>query len=231
MTQLQGHIRPSTPEELMPQISNPRTTAELIEGTNFDPREWSAMASLQQDQGKQFGQKEFEEFLETYDLTRKKFCSIFGIAESTLSGWLSGKGIPATTVIAIELAQELDIRLEQLRQMASALDAAEYDMRVVRDGETYTIVQFPFSGNEGMELARQHRQPVGSIVARGIPDRTTALSLVRSQSLVRTLERVRGELVNAQPRTEHFGGDYRREVLMEVEGQLNWMAETDGSEG
>lgn len=215
----------------MPDIPNPSTTSELIQATNFDPREWSAMASLQQDQGKQLGQKEFESFLEAYDLTRKKFCSIFGIAESTLSGWLSGKGIPATTALAMELAQELDMRLEQLRQMATALDAAEYDMRVVKDCEAYSIVQFPFSGNEGDELSRQYRQPVGVVVARGIPDQATALSLVRSQSLVRTLSRVRSELVSEQKRTEHFGSNYRGEVLMEVDGQLNWMAKTDGSEG
>lgn len=214
----------------MTHIPNTYTTSELIEGSDVAPRQWSAMASLQEDRGKQFGPEEFEKFLETYDLTRKTFCAIFGIAESTLSGWLSGKGIPASTVLAIELAQELDTRREQLRLMASALDAAEYDMRVVKDGETYSIVQFPFAGNEGMELARQYRQPVGVIVARGIPDRVTALSLARSQSLVRTLNRVRSELVMDQPRIEHFGNDYRREALMEVDGQLNWMAETDGNE-
>lgn len=214
----------------MNQLSNPLTTAEMIEATNYDPREWSAMASLQSGQGKSFGQKEFEEFLEAYDLTRKKFCSIFGIGESTLSGWLSGKGIPVSTIHAMELAQELDMRLEQLRRMTSALDAAEYDMRVVEDGETYSIVQFPFVGNEGTELAHQCRQPVGVVVARGIPDRVTALSLVRSQSLIRTLNRVRGELVREQPRTEHFGSNYRGELILEVDLELNWMSKTHEGE-
>lgn len=214
----------------MEQIPKPRTTAEFIEATNSAPWEWSAMESLQHDQGKHFDQEDFEAFLGAHDLTRKKFCAIFGIAESTLSGWLSGKGIPATALRAIELAQNLDIRLEQLRQMKIALDAAEYDMRVVRDGETYSIVEFPFSGNDGAELGREHRQPVGSIIARGIPDRATALSLVRSQSLLRTLERVRRELVNARPRTEHFGSDYRREVLAELEDQLNLTAGTEAGD-
>ena len=214
----------------MSRILNPRTTSEFIESTNFDPKERSAIESLQQDQGKSFGQKEFEDFLEFYGLTRKKFCAIFGIGESTLSGWLSGKGVPVTAAHAMHLAEELDIRCEQLRQMASALDAAEYDMRVVEDGETYSIVQFPLLGNEGTELARQRRQPVGVFVARGIPDRVTALSLVRSQSLIRTLNRARGELVREQPQTERFGGDYGREVIREVNGQLNWMIETDGGE-
>jgi DNA-binding transcriptional regulator YiaG len=86
------------------------------------------MISLQQDQGQSFGQKEFEDAIETYDLTRKMFCTIFGIGESTLSGWLSGKGIPVTTAHALQLAEELDIRTEQLRHMAGALDAAEYPL-------------------------------------------------------------------------------------------------------
>ena len=188
------------------------------------------MASLKQDQGQSLGQKKFEEFLENYGLTRKMFCSIFGVGESTLSGWLSGKGIPVTTMHAMRLAEELDICSEQLRQMASALDAAEYDMRVVEDGEKYSIVQFPLTGNEGTELYRQYRQPVGVVVARGILNRATALSLVRSQSMTRTLSRVRGALVGGQPRTERFGSDYQRDLIHEVDHQLNWMIETDGGE-
>lgn len=214
----------------MAQKSEVLKTSDIISGTNFDPMEWSAMESLRQDQGKQFGQDKFDRFLEDYDLTRKKFCSIFGIAESTLSGWLSGKGIPATTALAMELAQELDVCREQLRRMTIALDAAEYDMRVVEDGETYSIVQFPFAGNEGRELEREVRQPVGTIIARGIPAREIALSLTRSEPLLRMLRELRTEFEGEQRRSEYFGSNFRAEAFGMLDYQLGRLSEMDGSE-
>jgi DNA-binding transcriptional regulator YiaG len=209
----------------MSQDSNAARTSDQISATNFSPREWPSMDSLREGQGRNLGQGEFEEFLATYDLSRKEFCAIFGIGESTLSGWLTGKGLPAAVTHALRLAEELDLCIEQLRQMASALDAAEYDMRVVKDDETYSLVQFAFSGNDGTVLARENRQPVGAIVARDIPDRDTALALARSQSLLRTLKRVRTELVSQSARPEHFGYRFHEEVIAELDHQLGGVAE------
>lgn len=195
-------------------------TSDMILATNFSPKTWPSIEGLKKKRDANLNLNEFEEFLASHGLSRKEFCTIFAIGESTLSGWLSGKGFPAATMHALWLAQELDLRTEQLRQMASALDAAEYDMRIVKDGDTYCLVQFALSGNEGSKLADERRQPVGIIAARDIPDRKTALALARSQDLLRTLERARSELTSEASRNEHFGYRFREELLCEIDQQL-----------
>lgn len=204
----------------MTQNSKTPMTSDMILASNFSPKAWPSIEGLKKQKDANLSQNEFEEFLSNYELSRKEFCAIFDIGESTLSGWLSGKGFPAATMHALWLAQELDLQTEQLRQMASALDAAEYDMRVIQDGDTYCLVHFAVEGNEGAGLAKERRQPVGTIVARDISDRKTAVALARSQSLLRTLHHARSELTSEASRNEHFGYRFREEVLWEIDQQL-----------
>ncbi|UWR10905.1 hypothetical protein [Sulfitobacter mediterraneus] len=214
----------------MTQNPNTLNTSDMIFASNYSPEEWPSIGALKEHQGASLSPSDFEAFLADYDLSRKEFCAIFDIGESTLSGWLSGKGFPAATTHALWLAQELDLRTEQLRQMASALDAAEYDLRVIQDGDTYCLVQFALAGNEGAKLAEERRQPVGSVVARNIQDRETALALARSQSLLRTLQRARTELTSEGSRNEHFGYKFREEVLHEIDQQLSHLEAVKGEE-
>ena len=118
------------------------------------------------------------------------------------------------------LFRSLDIITEKLERMAEALDAAQYDERVVQDGDTYSIVRFPKEGNGGLDLYDYERQPIGEIIARAIPTRATALSLAREKSLLRTLAAARDEFTRKTPRLTHFKMKYEEEVLCEVALQL-----------
>jgi DNA-binding transcriptional regulator YiaG len=210
------------------------TTANIIQATQVSPRDWTAISRLREEEAQKIDQTNFESFLEDNGISsRKDFCSIFGIAESTLSGWLSGKGIPANTARLIELARDQDIYGEQIRQMGSELTAAQYDMRVVEDGTTYSVVQFSFEGNEGDKLAREVRQPVGKIVARGIPDRETALSLTRAQPLLRMLRHLKEEITDEGPHFEPFsaGFGYRKDLLGELNCAISRLSKAEGGDG
>ena len=199
---------------------NEWTLSSSIMSTNFAPRSWGAMDQLEQFREKSMTTVEFEGFLANYDLSRKQFCEHFGIGESTLSGWLNGKGIPEAYGFVLQMAEKLDTTTEQLQRMAEALDAAQYDMRVVKDGDTFASVEFPMQGNFGAELQNENRQPIGEIIMRGATSREKALSVVRTQSLLRTMRRMRDELAMGTSGTAPFGNNYREEVEFEVNMQL-----------
>jgi hypothetical protein len=119
---------------------------------------------------------------------------------------------------------------EQLRRAAEDCHAALYDARVVQDGETYCIVQFPPKASEGIPRDQGAFQPLGVLTARGIPDLASALAMARAQSLLRTLEKARSELVQKSSRREYFEYKYRDEVLCEIDHELGKTADEQGED-
>jgi len=211
----------------MTQFENEEKLSVYIRSTNYPPLEWRALdgikshSELHDGRGaKALTPKRFEQLLFDYDLSRKQFGEIFGVGESTISGWVNGKGIPSTIGIIFDLALENDLLEEQIRQFSDELDAAQFDPRVVLDGDRYSIIGFDLEGNSGKETGHTSRQPVGKIIARGIPDMHTALSLARSNSLLQTLKKAFEELGANAERREHFEYKYRDEVMAEIKWQL-----------
>lgn len=99
-------------------------------------------------------------------LTRKRFCELLGIGESTLTGWLQTERIPQSSAVAYALfllSTELLKRLDEDRDQT----------RIVALTDGYAVVKF-MAGEDG--------QPVGKIVASGIEDLATARQLAFAQS-------------------------------------------------
>lgn len=109
---------------------------------------------------------------------RKEFCEIFGIGESTLSGWLKGDRIPKMAKVVIGLLKSRQLDREQLKEREVQIKNLKSRDRIVQDGDRYLIVAFPDD------------QKFGHIAARDIPDLPTAEKFNLRYGFVDLLEEI-----------------------------------------
>lgn len=102
-------------------------------------------------------------------LSRKRFCELFGVGESTLTGWLQTERIPQSAAVAYVLFLLSTRLLEQLQKN----EAAQEQPSVVALHDGYAVVT-PAKGEDGQQL--------GKLVASGISDLTAARRIAFAQS-------------------------------------------------
>lgn len=97
-------------------------------------------------------------------LTRRAFCQLFGIGESTLTGWLQSERVPQSSAMAYALFLLASEALKLIERN---------EPRVIDLPDGYAVVKFQ-AGDDGREI--------GALVASGIKELATAERLAFVQS-------------------------------------------------
>lgn len=121
--------------------------------------------------------------------SRKGFCEFLGVGESTLAGWLKEERMPRMA----KEAYILTIAFEELRKEVKRLKQEADDIKIIKDGEKYTLVRFELSKGS----------IIGQVVARDIPNAKTARVLAASIASFRLLQETKGVINEMLERTEN----------------------------
>jgi hypothetical protein len=111
---------------------------------------------------------------------RKRFCEYLGIGESTLSGWLKEQRVPRMAKEACVLLKTLLLLKDEVKRLKE--QNLRNDVVIVQDGGRFQLVRFK-TDNTGALM--------GTVIARDIPDESTARILAGSTKAFDTLKELR----------------------------------------